>query len=186
MFAPILHWWNFSKECFLVILDWKTRAKCKYVGRECVWESSDCVLLCVCAAGVVLQWPWTQSSPCDAGGWWASRPHLTPPPGQSCEKLWGVGVGSSETGGKNIQETSHAWECGEVTEHCSASSDSVLQRLPLGYYSQITWDRKHLLLETRIDDFLTSRLLYLNRTNKADVFIQMVGNFRGLSSSIGF
>lgn len=58
---------------------------------------------------------------------------------------------------------------------CITSSKSFLQRLPLGFYSQRTWDWKHSLWETRIDDFLTSRLVKLNKTSKADVVIQMVG-----------
>lgn len=132
----------------------------------------------------------------DAGGWWASRPHLTRPPTsvklRETLRSWG-GVfrnrREEHTGNKpclGMWRGSLGRRLQRIPEHCNASSDSVLQRLPLGFYSQITWDRKHLLLETRIDDFLTSRLLYLNRTNKADVFIQMVGDFRGLSSSIGF
>lgn len=59
-----------------------------------VCREGVCVgVLRLCAAGVVLQWPWTQSSSCDAGGWWASRPHLTrsPTSGKRRETLrsWG-------------------------------------------------------------------------------------------------
>ncbi len=39
------------------------------------------------------------------------------------------------------------------------------------------------LWETRIEDFLTSRL---DRIRKADVVIQTVGDFRGLCSVLGF
>lgn len=81
----------------------------------------------LCAAGVVLQWPWTPSSLCDAGGWGASCPpiSLAPPPAYRWEKVGGVGVGSSETGGKNIQETSRACESGEEDRRLQCESVRV-------------------------------------------------------------
>jgi len=70
----------------------------------CVCGSPQTVLLC--AAGVVLQWPWTQSSRCDAGGWWASRPRLARSPHQwkAARKFEESGWGLQKQAGRTYRK----------------------------------------------------------------------------------
>ncbi len=153
--------WNFSEWRGFCCTWLKSKSKVK-VCREGECVGVDRRLLCA-AAGVVLQRPWTHSSSCDAGGWWASCPHisLAPPSLEETLRSWGglqkhagnmtgnkpcLGMWRGSLGRRQQFVCESDVRFRMISKRfypCITSSISLLQRLPLGFYSWRTWVSKH-------------------------------------------